>query len=80
MSGDLRARATSSDPLVVPGSGRSTIAFITLKIVVTEPVPSDTIRIVTIVKTGLLRSMRAAKRMSPITVCSILSPRRFLDV
>ena len=45
-----------------PGTGRSTVAFIALKIVVTAPLPRPMTITITSVKTGLLRSMRPAKR------------------
>ena len=43
-----------------PGSGRSSIAFVALKIVVTAPVPSATTSMTTMLNTGLFRSMRPA--------------------
>ena len=55
----------SREPPLVPGSERSTMAFIALKIVVTAPLPREITVTATRVNTGLLRSIRNAKRKSP---------------
>src|SRR6476620_1460758 len=55
---------TSRSVSSTPGNGRSTAAFIALKIVVTAPHPSAMTNTITTVKTGALRSTRRAKRRS----------------
>jgi hypothetical protein len=55
---------TSRSGSSTPGSGRSTTAFIALKIVVTAPLPSAMTNTIATVKIGLLRSIRPAKRRS----------------
>src|SRR5688572_18673032 len=61
-SGDRRSIPTSAVPSAVPGNGRSTIAFIALKMVVTAPTPSESAPTATRVKRGLGVRLRRANR------------------
>src|SRR5688572_22672513 len=69
----MRKRLVASE---APVSGRSTIAFIPLKIVATAPLPTAMQATATAVNSGDLRSMRNAKCRSVLSEVSMVSPLR----